>query len=249
MACNTFVILWRDLERFLSAIRHVAQCGQHSPPWPSMERLPGAGIPPFDHRAFPLPTEHGPPRRVEQKMSAADRIHADPARSEDPQQVGVGHQHHGTSDRFGPFDHLVGPQPDVLDGFTACSQHPDPVIPDVPTRDLLSDLHGGPSVGGAVVPFDEIGVHSVDGQTGQPGGLLRPLQRADPHHRRLSDGERAGELPCLVFAASVERHVGSAGVQTFPCPIGFTVSDQEERGGGHEPAVWPNVDPAERLAG
>ena len=178
--------------------------------------------------AFVLQDTHR--ARVEQQLRAEPGLTTQEHRCEHAQAVTVPHEgdialgHRG--DRAP--DHARRPGRHLLDGLTGGLARRHPVLEHGPVvADLLTDLRGGQSFVGAVVPLQQV-VGDLGIETGELGGAAGALQGRGKHEGELTSLEQLSGGSGQLLAVGRERDVGAARVLSRERPLGLSVTQQDE---------------------
>ena len=174
------------------------------------------------------------------------RVHAQPLRGEDAQDVRMSHQQHimavfqqrrnlvdgalGACRRF--FQRLARPGMDHLfarrQGLDPVAlqrgrQRARPVTPHIPFKTAgLTHLLARTPLGSAVIPFSDAVQHTVVRKTSQFSGLARPLQRTGKHNLR----PLIHTLFCQFSSSLTKRFIGDPDVSALLITPCHSVADQ-----------------------
>src|ERR1019366_2559083 len=149
---------------------------------------------------------------------------AEPAGSQDAQDVAVGEERdiarggqRAGDGSLGAFGHLDG-------GFAVGHA----IGPQRPCRAFGLDLRGGAPFIIAVIPLAEVRVDEGVLVAGETAGFAGALEGGDQDERELAKSQVAAEGGGFVAAGRGEGNIGAAGVSARTAPLGFAMADQPE---------------------
>src|SRR5208337_831930 len=172
-----------------------------------------------------LVAQDGEGRGAKHEVASLSRRQAQPARSQDAEEVAVAEDQDVAGKRTEPPDHTVGAGTDVCDRLAARAA----VAEETPAGPLVADLIGAPALVAAVIPFGQVGdAHGPVAEAGQLAGPTRSLQRADEDPIEGQAPEPFGEASCIVLTAPGETQVCPSGVLAGDRPFRLAVPRQED---------------------
>src|SRR5579863_10182499 len=115
-------------------------------------------IPAADDARVALVSENADGGGIEGEKAACGGRQAQPARSQNAEDVTVGEQRGVPSGAGYPLNHETGAGGDLVDGFSAR----DAQGPEIPIGHLLANVGGGAPFVGSIIPFEEIGFNPCD---------------------------------------------------------------------------------------
>jgi hypothetical protein len=193
-------------------------------------------VPDLDNREVPIRAEDrdGPGRQIEQPARSSRQV--EPSRGEDPEHVPVTEQQRvaGNVRCRAPRQDPIGPVADLIHRLA-----PGPwSVPDAPARVFAHDVHRRPTFERPVVPLPEVAVDDRDdAESGQPGGVHGPGERAGQDERELLAGEAPTESLRLGPTNIVERQIRPTRVAQLARPLGFAVTGKPDSSLGEAHAV------------
>src|SRR5271157_3424364 len=172
-----------------------------------------------------LVAQDGEGRGAKHEVAPLPRRQAQPARSQDAEEVAVAEDQDVARKRTEPPDHTVSAGTDVRDRLAARAA----VAEQTPAGPLAADLIGAPPFVAAIIPFGQVG--DAYGPVAEAGQLARPtrsLQRADEDPIEGQALEPLGKAPCIVLTAPGETQVCPPGVLAGDRPLRLAVPRQED---------------------